>query len=256
MHVFTRGRSARHAFTLIELLVVIAIIAILASILFPVFAQARAQARKAVCLSNVKQLNMAGLMYVQDYDGYFLIYYTGSDRKMLLYPYTKSGANNADLNINQVWYCPAVENREAESSYGWNTLANGMNTAQPSFPTQFVMLADNGVAHASGTCVATTGTTATNSQGLYYGTATHLYPPSALDPVANKCSMLRPNPFRHPSNLVTVGWLDGHAKSIPMRPPFYPDWPGVWTGNNITDPADPNYKNQMWDPANYNDPNK
>src|SRR5256884_4478458 len=57
-----------HAFTLIELLVVIAIIAILAAILFPVFAQAREAARKTTCLSNQKQLALGWLMYCQDYD--------------------------------------------------------------------------------------------------------------------------------------------------------------------------------------------
>jgi len=61
-------KGYRLAFTLIELLVVIAIIAILAAILFPVFAQARAQARKATCLSNTKQLGLAWVMYAQDYD--------------------------------------------------------------------------------------------------------------------------------------------------------------------------------------------
>jgi prepilin-type N-terminal cleavage/methylation domain-containing protein/prepilin-type processing-associated H-X9-DG protein len=58
----------RRGFTLIELLVVIAIIAILAAILFPVFARAREKARQASCLSNVKQLMLANLMYAQDYD--------------------------------------------------------------------------------------------------------------------------------------------------------------------------------------------
>ena len=58
----------RRGFTLIELLVVIAIIAILAAILFPVFAQAREKARQTVCLSNEKQLMLAALQYVQDYD--------------------------------------------------------------------------------------------------------------------------------------------------------------------------------------------
>jgi prepilin-type N-terminal cleavage/methylation domain-containing protein/prepilin-type processing-associated H-X9-DG protein len=58
-------------FTLIELLVVIAIIAILAAILFPVFAQAREAARKTSCLSNMKQVGLATLMYVQDYDETF-----------------------------------------------------------------------------------------------------------------------------------------------------------------------------------------
>jgi len=60
--------TTRKAFTLIELLVVIAIIAILAAILFPVFAQARESARKASCLSNTKQLGLGIMMYVQDYD--------------------------------------------------------------------------------------------------------------------------------------------------------------------------------------------
>lgn len=61
-----RPRST--AFTLIELLVVIAIIAILAAILFPVFAQAREKARQAACLNNSKQIGLALLMYLQDYD--------------------------------------------------------------------------------------------------------------------------------------------------------------------------------------------
>jgi prepilin-type N-terminal cleavage/methylation domain-containing protein/prepilin-type processing-associated H-X9-DG protein len=58
----------RRGFTLIELLVVIAIIAILAAILFPVFAQARESARKISCLSNMRQIGMATKMYIQDYD--------------------------------------------------------------------------------------------------------------------------------------------------------------------------------------------
>lgn len=58
----------RRGFTLIELLVVIAIIAILAAILFPVFARAREKARQTSCLSNMKQLGLACLMYLQDFD--------------------------------------------------------------------------------------------------------------------------------------------------------------------------------------------
>src|SRR5215211_230662 len=61
----------RGGFTLIELLVVIAIIAILAAILFPVFARAKAAAKAAVCLSNAKQLGAGMAMYLSDWDGFY-----------------------------------------------------------------------------------------------------------------------------------------------------------------------------------------
>ena len=69
MKIQTPALKRGSAFTLIELLVVIAIIAILAAILFPVFAQAREKARQTACLSNQKQLGMAARMYMDDYDG-------------------------------------------------------------------------------------------------------------------------------------------------------------------------------------------
>jgi prepilin-type N-terminal cleavage/methylation domain-containing protein/prepilin-type processing-associated H-X9-DG protein len=65
---FVMRRTVKQGFTLIELLVVIAIIAILAGILFPVFAQARGKARAAACLSNIRQLSNGMMMYVQDHD--------------------------------------------------------------------------------------------------------------------------------------------------------------------------------------------
>jgi prepilin-type N-terminal cleavage/methylation domain-containing protein/prepilin-type processing-associated H-X9-DG protein len=65
--MFVKGR-ARRAFTLIEILVVIAIIAILAAILFPVFSRARENARRASCMSNLKQIGLAFIQYTQDYD--------------------------------------------------------------------------------------------------------------------------------------------------------------------------------------------
>jgi prepilin-type N-terminal cleavage/methylation domain-containing protein/prepilin-type processing-associated H-X9-DG protein len=94
----SQGKSGRNyyaAFTLLELLVVIAIISILASILFPVFARARAQARKTADISNLKQLSLAFLMYSNDNDERFLKYENSTSGGKLqwpiaLYPYYKS----------------------------------------------------------------------------------------------------------------------------------------------------------------------
>lgn len=121
---------AQKGFTLIELLVVIAIISILAAILFPVFARARESARRASCMSNLKQIGLGVMMYVQDYDEVFPF------RSMLnaatppngtrwddnywywpqmLYPYTKS---------TQVFYCPSSPRNDANSPMSGNLGAN------------------------------------------------------------------------------------------------------------------------------------
>jgi len=101
-------KTGRKGFTLIELLVVIAIIAILAAILFPVFARARAKAQQASCLSNIKQIALADQMYASDWDDYLVpaegSVKTGDDPGYAcwaawLYPYIK----NWDILV-----CPAA----------------------------------------------------------------------------------------------------------------------------------------------------
>ena len=149
----------KHAFTLIELLVVIAIIAILAAILFPVFARARENARRTSCSSNIKQLAMGVMQYVQDYDErypWMYSYYLDSDGvnhahnwPTLIYPYVKS---------NQVYVCPSAtgipSNFSAtsdgsiynDSSYGLNATAfpydRGTAMSAIPKPTQLVLICD------------------------------------------------------------------------------------------------------------------
>ena len=99
----------RRAFTLIELLVVIAIIAILAAILFPVFAQAREKARSIACLSNTKQLGLGLMMYAQDYDEITLPAHENYSADQLGYGtsgvYTGSGpGNNNVADWKRFWH--------------------------------------------------------------------------------------------------------------------------------------------------------
>lgn len=105
--------KSRRGFTLIELLVVIAIIAILAAILFPVFAQARESARRVTCTSNVKNFGLSFLMYAQDYDETFVTQYNSNmlnDRgefQYLLQPYVKN---------RSIFYCPSRNLRGCDTS--------------------------------------------------------------------------------------------------------------------------------------------
>lgn len=114
----------KHAFTLIELLVVIAIIAILAAILFPVFAQAKLAAKKTAALSNIKQLALAQYMYMNDYDDHLIKSWFGFpttnagpwgsryyDWRYAMQPYTKNGGILQDPTNqfnNQPYFEPSV----------------------------------------------------------------------------------------------------------------------------------------------------
>ena len=112
----------RRGFTLIELLVVIAIIAILAAILFPVFAKAREKARQSSCLSNLKQLSLAMLQYAQDYDERF------PQRDVGPYWYGWPALIQPYVNNWQVFVCPSTQRKHriwgmpsgTGSSYGYN----------------------------------------------------------------------------------------------------------------------------------------
>lgn len=106
------SRMFRRGFTLIELLVVIAIIAILAAILFPVFARAREKARQITCASNVKNLGMAVLMYTQDYDETFpLGAYAVPGGALTWHDLTDPYAKNTGI-----WHCPSSQVKKADAS--------------------------------------------------------------------------------------------------------------------------------------------
>ncbi|MGE5532557.1 MAG: DUF1559 domain-containing protein [Bacteroidota bacterium] len=98
----------KRGFTLIELLVVIAIIAILAAILFPVFAKAREKARQSSCLSNLKQINLAWLSYAQDYDEMVCAArVTPTSSASASYKYDFPAVLMPYIKNNQVFDCPS-----------------------------------------------------------------------------------------------------------------------------------------------------
>ncbi|MDR3706733.1 MAG: DUF1559 domain-containing protein [Capsulimonadaceae bacterium] len=133
-----RARQPNWGFTLIELLVAIAIIAILAAILFPVFATAREKARQSSCASNMKQIGLATIQYVQDYDEcYFMGAYTGAGGYNgvgwagALYPYVKSTAVYSCPSDAAVAFAETPLEEEISYAANWdltmNTQAGGLN---------------------------------------------------------------------------------------------------------------------------------
>ena len=261
-------QRTKRAFTLIELLVVIAIIAILAAILFPVFAQAREKARGISCISNARQLGTAFAMYLQDFDERVMPRYdacpstgpTGPDQKLwtaLIQPYVKnkqimicpSASNTSYSDQWKDWTGTDPNNHRGKLSIGYNQTINGYYYATnacgeailPSLasivaPTKNVMFADS-----------VPGEIASGYRGYLFGNTGSNVPYTTTS--AGSLGS------RH-SEGTSLTFFDGHAKwaktkTILGNPnaPFQCDDTSIYTGLWWMDANAAHYKFNITDPC-------
>jgi prepilin-type N-terminal cleavage/methylation domain-containing protein/prepilin-type processing-associated H-X9-DG protein len=215
----------RRGFTLIELLVVIAIIAILAAILFPVFAQAREKARQTSCLSNLKQIGLASMMYTQDYDErYSPGYYVGPPTQWfftLVQPYMK------DVPSGGIRSCPSAVSKNWALTY--NDVLNFQTESSVPRVAETILVADGTqVQEWSYACSSTfwcpwtaqvwqdagsfSSDAKVNPNAILLtelnGKSLDIDPPKAGSNATTGCGMPR---YRHNDGLNVV-YADGHAK--------------------------------------------
>ena len=257
----------RRAFTLIELLVVIAIIAILAAILFPVFAQAREKARAISCLSNLKQVGIGLMMYTQDYDETYPIAAwqkvtgTGSNGRptyaptttatctwaAILQPYIKSGgifqcpSDSRPTTVTRGTAaadgCPGI-GAGFKTSVLYNYYIGGVSNAitvwtvpATSQPASTVLFADG----AADPRINPSDPSKWPLRGLSGASGPWLMPMSGSGLLTGsaKESFAAPRPLHN--NMCNLVWGDGHAKALPINR-FYqrydlgdrPDQPSTW----------------------------
>jgi prepilin-type N-terminal cleavage/methylation domain-containing protein/prepilin-type processing-associated H-X9-DG protein len=212
----------RRGFTLIELLVVIAIIAILAAILFPVFARAREKARQTSCLSNVKQIMLGTLMYIQDYDERSLSSCNGvglpnrQNWDSLIDPYIKNA---------QIRRCPSDQDvywgyGHSHNVFGYNTTSLAMSKC--THPAQTIYFAD------SATDATTWATFHAEPDTMHTGGGFVLRYPGQ-DPLVcgGGCCGAQTLNARH-NGQCNIAFADGHAKCMKPSAAFIFDCP-TWT---------------------------
>jgi len=245
--------SKQRGFTLIELLVVIAIIAILAAILFPVFARAKAKARQTVCLSNVKQLALGVKMYQSDWDDYFpdgeVHDLPWPDTTLLTcwffsYNYPSNTFNSLGGNLHpylqnfEIFKCPDWNSPDGAASdywvsYGinqalgwkaddndgnfitWVNSSGSVNEGTLAHPAETVMMFDFQTTYWPHTSYSVLPPI---NAGTYWGMSLYGLPAE-----------------RH-NGVVNWGWCDGHASAKPRDMYF-----------DITDATTQAASNEYWD---------
>jgi prepilin-type N-terminal cleavage/methylation domain-containing protein/prepilin-type processing-associated H-X9-DG protein len=243
--------AVRRGFTLIELLVVIAIIAILAAILFPVFSAAREKARQATCISNLKQIGQAMLMYANDYDEVFVTWNSCAGAPGVYWPYWNYAVDpyikgqTGSLERKGIWVCPsAIRSTSANMTYAYNYLRLGYYYTGTS---SYLAYANRPASLAQ---LQEPTTTLMVCDGLEmvrppYGVQIYSYPDMLTGPHHQGGLILfygTVQMAQDPNGLCSVAWCDGHVKPM-MRKKLTPPMGGNPRGRAPGEARD----DDLWD---------
>ncbi len=201
-HMTKPKTRTKNGFTLIELLVVIAIIAILAAILFPVFARARENARRASCQSNLKQITLGIKQYVQDYDELYPTYLGNNDSATAEWGW--AGAIQPYVKSTQIFQCPSEPTSPSGAtsvSSGYSDYFYNLRISSASYSGTYTdAVKDSAFTYTSNTIMI--GDWITSSGASNVGDAPRYF---ATDPTYS------PSGRRHLEG-ANYGFVDGHVK--------------------------------------------